>query len=92
MNHYLQQLSSQLRLGIVLVGCPHLQQYVCSSFAFLTHVRLSEQFLKGGYLQSIQHNMSEDRSVNTSYMCEELTTYETREVVAVPNSRSRGGV
>jgi hypothetical protein len=24
--------------------------------------------------------------------CEELTTYETREVVAVPNSRSRGGV
>jgi hypothetical protein len=23
--------------------------------------------------------------------CEELTTYETREVVAVPNSRSRGG-
>jgi hypothetical protein len=25
-------------------------------------------------------------------ICEELTTYETREVVAVPNSRSRGGV
>jgi hypothetical protein len=24
--------------------------------------------------------------------CEELTTYETREVVAVPNSRSMGGV
>jgi hypothetical protein len=25
-------------------------------------------------------------------ICEELTTYETREVVAVPNSRSMGGV
>jgi hypothetical protein len=29
---------------------------------------------------------------NPYYRCEELTTYETREVVAVPNSRSRGGV
>jgi hypothetical protein len=25
-------------------------------------------------------------------VCEELTTYETRDVVAVPNSRSMGGV
>jgi hypothetical protein len=25
-------------------------------------------------------------------LCEELTTYKTREVVAVPNSRSMGGV
>jgi hypothetical protein len=28
----------------------------------------------------------------TRHRCEELTTYETREVVAVPNSRSMGGV
>jgi hypothetical protein len=30
--------------------------------------------------------------VQLSGYCEELTTYETREVVAVPNSRSMGGV
>jgi hypothetical protein len=38
----------------------------------------------------IQQNISTAFHPRTD--CEELTTYETREVVAVPNSRSRGGV
>jgi hypothetical protein len=73
---------------------PHIIN-ICSSHIIASSTRISKRFLetlKSKFAGDLVYSNIEGDEDDEDDDCEELTTYETREVVAVPNSRSMGGV